>query len=145
MATDKAALAAETWARFFEFLMRTHGQRDKVMARYGLTPNDTRALMTLDTAEGRTMRSLAAAWNCDASNATFIIDRLEKRGFVERTAKPGDRRVKLVILTPAGEKMRKRMKEGMYVPPPALLALPRATLEALRDALVAAIKETEEG
>ena len=135
MARDKAALAAETWKRMFNFFIGTSAQRAKVLARLGLTPNDARALSALDVADGRTMRSLADEWGCDASNATLIIDRLEKRGFAERRGRPGDRRVKLVVLTAAGLKTRQRLLEGMYDPPPEMLALPRASLEVLRNAL----------
>jgi DNA-binding MarR family transcriptional regulator len=135
VARDKAALAAETWKRMFNFFIGTSAQRVKVLARLGLTPNDARALSALDVADGRTMRSLADEWGCDASNATLIIDRLEKRGFAERRGKPGDRRVKLVVLTPAGVKTRQRLLDGMYDPPPEMLALPRASLEVLRSAL----------
>jgi len=135
VARDKAALAAETWKRMFNFFIGTSAQRAKVLARLGLTPNDARALSALDVADGRTMRSLADEWGCDASNATLIIDRLEKRGFAERRGRPGDRRVKLVVLTAAGLKTRQRLLEGMYDPPPEMLALPRASLEVLRNAL----------
>jgi DNA-binding MarR family transcriptional regulator len=135
MPLDKSALAREAWKRLFSFFIRTRSQRDRVLARLGLTPNDVRALTELDIKQGRTMRSLAEEWGCDASNATWIVDRLEKRGFTERRAKPGDRRVKLVVLTPAGAKARQRLLEGLFDPPPELLALPRATLEVLRDAL----------
>jgi len=119
----------------FNFFIGTSAQRVKVLARMGLTPNDARALSALDVADGRTMRSLADEWGCDASNATLIIDRLEQRGFAERRGKPGDRRVKLVVLTAAGVKTRQRLLEGMYDPPPEMLALPRASLEVLRSAL----------
>jgi DNA-binding MarR family transcriptional regulator len=37
------------------------------------------------------------------SNVTGLVDRLEKRGLVERRAAPGDRRVYRVLLTSAGE------------------------------------------
>jgi len=135
MARDKAALAAEVWKRMFDFIIRTSPRRTKVLARMRLTPNDSRALSALYLAEGRTMRSLADEWGCDASNATWIVDRLEKRGYAERRSKPGDRRVKLVVLTAAGVKARQRLLEGMYNPPAELLALPRAGLEALRKGL----------
>ena len=138
MARDKAALAAETWKRMFDFFMRTGVQRGRVLARMGLTPNDARALSALDVPGGRTMRSLADEWGCDASNATWIVDRLETRGFAERRAIPGDRRVKLVVLTPAGAKARQKVLEGMYEAPPELVALPRASLEVLRSALAPA-------
>jgi DNA-binding MarR family transcriptional regulator len=39
------------------------------------------------------------------SNITGIIDRLEKKGFVERIRKPGDRRVALITLTESGQKL----------------------------------------
>jgi DNA-binding MarR family transcriptional regulator len=135
MARDKSELAAETWKRMFDFFIRTSSQRVKVLARMGLTPNDSRALSALDVPEGRTMRSLADEWGCDASNATWIVDRLEKRGFAERRAMPGDRRVKLVVLTAAGAKARQKLLEGMYDPPSDLLALPRTSLEMLLRAL----------
>jgi DNA-binding MarR family transcriptional regulator len=133
--TSKSRLAAEAWTRLFTFFMQTRSQRDRVLARLGLTPNDVRALTELDVSTGRTMRSLADEWGCDASNATWIVDRLEKRGLVERRAQPGDRRVKLVVLTPAGARTRKQLLDGMFEPPPELLALPQKTLEVLRDSL----------
>ena len=77
------------------------------------------------------MRSLSDEWGCDASNTTWIVDRLEKRGLAERKAKPGDRRVKLVVLTANGVKARQKLLEGMYEPPPELLDLPRARLDTL--------------
>ena len=63
----KARLAAEAWKRVFTFFMQTRSQRDSVLARLALTPNDVRALTELDVTTGRTMRSLAEEWGCDAS------------------------------------------------------------------------------
>src|SRR5215213_3410570 len=128
------ALAADVWRRLFDFFIATSGQRQQVLAELGLTPNDSRALHTLDSREGRTMRSLADEWGCDASNATWIVDRLESRGLAERREKPGDRRVKLVILTAAGVRTRERLRAGMYEPPAELVALPSAALKALEAA-----------
>jgi DNA-binding MarR family transcriptional regulator len=132
---QKSRLAAEAWKRLFTFFMQTRSQRDRVLARLGLTPNDVRALTELDVSIGRTMRSLAEEWGCDASNATWIVDRLEKRGLVERRPQPGDRRVKLVVLTSTGARTRKQLLDGMFEPPPELIALPQKTLELLRDSL----------
>jgi DNA-binding MarR family transcriptional regulator len=131
MARDKNAVAADVWKRVFDFFMRGAPQRGKVLARLGLTPNDARALSALDLTNGRTMRSLSDEWGCDASNTTWIIDRLEKRGLAERRAKPGDRRAKLVVLTSNGVKARQKLLEGMYDPPLELLKLPREKLETL--------------
>jgi DNA-binding MarR family transcriptional regulator len=131
----KAEVARRVWRLMFDFLIRTSPQRTASLGRRGLTPNDSRALSSLDLARGRTMRSLADEWECDASNATWIVDRLERSGLAERRTVARDRRVKLVVLTPKGEKIKRELMEEFHTPPPELLALDRASLEALRRAL----------
>jgi DNA-binding MarR family transcriptional regulator len=131
----KKALAAEAWRPLVEFFFKTAKHRSRVLGRHGLTPGDARALASLEPGEGRPMGTLAEEWTCDASNATWMVDRLEERGLAERKASPSDRRVKLVVLTPLGRKIRAAIMEGMYEPPPELLRLDRVDLEALRDAL----------
>jgi DNA-binding MarR family transcriptional regulator len=131
----KAELARRVWRLMFDFLIRTSPQRTASLSRRGLTPNDSRALSTLDAERGRTMRSLADEWECDASNATWIVDRLERTGLAERRTLARDRRVKLVVLTPKGEKTKRELMAEFHTPPPELLALDRARLEALRRAL----------
>ena len=81
------------------------------------------------------MRSLADEWGCDASNATWIVDRLERLRLAERRTTPHDRRVKLVVLTAKGAKTKTELMEEFYTPPAALLKLDRADLEALLQAL----------
>jgi DNA-binding MarR family transcriptional regulator len=130
----KQELAAEAWRPLARFFFDTVRHRQKVMTSEGLTPNDIRALMALDPSEGRTMSELADAWTCDASNATFIVDRLEERALAERRTVATDRRVKLVVLTPRGAEIRGRVLQRFFEPPPELLELSRADLEALREA-----------
>jgi DNA-binding MarR family transcriptional regulator len=128
---SKTALAKEVWRRLFDFIVETASHRNLVLGRYDLTPNDSRALFTLDAAEGRTMSSLAEAWGCDASNATWVVDRLEKKGLVERRALQGDRRVKLVALTRKGVETKAALARDLYEPPRELLELSAKDLEAL--------------
>ncbi len=130
----KQQLAAEAWRPLARFFFDTVRHRQKVMSSEGLTPNDIRALMALDPSEGRTMSELADSWTCDASNATFIVDRLEERALAERRTVATDRRVKLVVLTPRGAEIRGRVLQRFFEPPPELLELSRADLEALREA-----------
>lgn len=130
----KQDLARGVWRAMFDLLMVSAAERQKSIARRGLTPNDSRALHSLDR-EGRPMRALAEAWKCDASNATWIVDRLEKLGFAERRSVPADRRVKLVVLTPKGERVKQELQDEFYTPPAELLALDRETLEVLHGAL----------
>ena len=130
----KQDLAAEAWRPLARFFFDTVGHRQKVLSSEGLSPNDIRALMGLDPTQGRTMSDLAEAWSCDASNATFIVDRLEERALAERRTVATDRRVKLVVLTARGAEIRGRVLQRFFEPPPELLELSRADLEALREA-----------
>jgi DNA-binding MarR family transcriptional regulator len=130
----KAAIAADAWKNVFDFVVATVDHRIGVLARLGLTPNESRALGSLDPALGRTMRSLAGEWLCDASTATWIVDRLEAKGLAERRPHPTDRRVRLVVLTARGVQTKAEMIAGTYAPPDILLDLDRHELIALRDA-----------
>ena len=134
-AITRADLANEAWRDIFDFVVATAGHRNKVLSRLGLTPNDSRALTSLDELNGRTLRSLADEWRCDASTATWIVDRLESRGLAERRPHPSDRRARLVVLTPIGAQTRAELMAGSYTPPPELLELSRSELAMLRDAV----------
>jgi DNA-binding MarR family transcriptional regulator len=128
-------LARLVWGRMFDFLMRTAPERNRALGRRGLTPNDARALSSLDRETGRTMGDLAQHWECDASNATWIVDRLERFGLAERRPVPSDRRARHVVLTAKGERVRRELLEEFHAPPAELLGLGRKDLEALARAL----------
>jgi DNA-binding MarR family transcriptional regulator len=132
---SKAAVAAEAWAALLDLTMGQRSRFFRILQEFGLTPGDLRALFALDGDHPRPMRALAQAWDCDASNATWMVDRLETRGLVERRALPHDRRVKAVVLTPLGARTKRELFTRLHEPPDDFLALDRATLEALRDAL----------
>ena len=128
-------LATEVWRRLFALFMANRPQRDRELKRLGLTVNDAKALHTLHLSEGRTMRSLAEEWATDASNATWIVDRLERLGFAERRSDARDRRVKLVVLTRRGARARQAMMRCFHRPPPELLALAERDLRELGEIL----------
>lgn len=132
---DKRTVAAEVWRRMFGFLMYTRPQRDAVLARLGLTPTESKALYSLDAGDGRTMRELAAEWQCDPSTATWIVDRLERLGLVERRPDTGDRRRRLVVLNAKGSRVQAKLIAGMAATPPELLELSVSQLSALRGLL----------
>ncbi|GLW69614.1 MarR family transcriptional regulator [Kitasatospora phosalacinea] len=58
-----------------------------------------------------TMRELAERMSCEPSNATFVVDRLERQGLVERRAHPTDRRARHLVLTGEGSALRERLLE----------------------------------
>ena len=130
--STKQALAADVWRNLFAVFMSTRWQRDAVLERLGLTPNDAKVLNTLDGTQGKPMRALAEEWGTDASNVTWVVDRLTEKGLAERRPVAHDRRVKLVALTPRGVKVRDQILRAFHEPPPELLTLERQDLLALR-------------
>jgi DNA-binding MarR family transcriptional regulator len=128
---SKETLAARAWALMFDYLMTTSPERARTLDRRGLTPNDARALWSLEPHEGRPIGSLAREWGCDPANATFIIDRLEASGLARRSESERDRRVKLVALTAKGIAIKQALMREYRKPPAELGRLARADLAAL--------------
>jgi DNA-binding MarR family transcriptional regulator len=124
--------AAHAWRLIFDYIRATTAERVAVLERLGLTPAESRALTSLDAKGGRSMRSLAEEWGCDPSNATWLVDRLERQGLATRVAREGDRRVKAVLLTPKGKRVRRNLVDALYTPPADLVALSLRDLDALR-------------
>jgi DNA-binding MarR family transcriptional regulator len=75
-----------------------------------LTESLAAVLSVLDAA-GRPLarRAVAERLNCDPSNVTSLVDRLEERGLVDRFEDQTDRRVKAIALTPLGIATRARL------------------------------------
>src|SRR5713101_9586528 len=132
--TAKENAAASAWRRIFDYIVSTAPERVAVLDRLVLTPAESRALTSLDPKAGRSMRSLADEWSNDPSNATWLVDRLERRGLAKRVAKDGDRRVKDVVLTAKGQRIRSELLASQYTPPSDLMALSQRDLDALRAA-----------
>jgi MarR family transcriptional regulator, organic hydroperoxide resistance regulator len=100
-------------------------------AAVGLSPAQVTALLTLVPGEAVPMRSLAARLDSDASNLSVLIDRLERRGAVERRTDPGDRRVKSLALTQEGERLRAAFWRALTEDPGPLSPLGDTDLRAL--------------
>ncbi|RJL35905.1 MarR family winged helix-turn-helix transcriptional regulator [Bailinhaonella thermotolerans] len=104
----------------------------------GLTPTQVVALRELS--EPITARELADRMSCEASNATFVLDRLEEQGLIERRPHPTDRRAKRIVLTGAGERRRAEVVRRLSAHSP-LAALDPAQQESLRDLLRALVAD----
>lgn len=131
----KADLAEETWETFGTLMDAFRDSFLGIARELDLGPGELKALEALDPDQAQPMGSLAQTLRCDASNVTWLADRLEARGFIERQTAPTDRRVKTLALTPAGRVARARVAAHLRTPPPALLALSTAELRTLRDLL----------
>jgi MarR family transcriptional regulator, organic hydroperoxide resistance regulator len=73
--------------------------------QFSLTAPQSGVLRSLATNGPISSASLSRDLYVTPSNITGIIDRLEKKGLVTRIKKEGDRRVALLTLTEAGEKL----------------------------------------
>jgi DNA-binding MarR family transcriptional regulator len=123
--------ADEAWRLLTAVLMVRKEQFPELAASFGLNPGALHALLQLDPDEPQSMSSLAGAWKCDASNVTWLVDRLEEHGLAERRAHPGDRRIRTVAITQRGAEIRSQVEARMYEAPDNLRALSARDLEAL--------------
>jgi DNA-binding MarR family transcriptional regulator len=87
------------------------------------------------------MRTLARKLCCDASNVTGIVDRLEERGLVRRAAAPGDRRVRMLVVTDDGVVLRRRILKRLSQAPEPIARLSEEDQRALREILSRAMEQ----
>ncbi|MGD0378536.1 MAG: MarR family transcriptional regulator [Acidimicrobiales bacterium] len=90
-----------------EVTRRTHEVLAAVAARHDLTAQQVGLLRLLD--EPVSMRAFAEELACDPSNVTGLVDRVERLGLVDRVPDPGDRRIRMLTLTPKGRRLRDRI------------------------------------
>jgi MarR family transcriptional regulator, organic hydroperoxide resistance regulator len=139
-ATARASsVAREAWGLVFQLSLSNRGRLMAALEEFGLTFPQAHALRLLDPERPLPMNEIAERLVCDASNVTGIADRLESRGLVERRAGRGDRRVKMLALTPAGADVRRRVMEATTEPPAEIAALPPDDQRALREILRRAV------
>jgi DNA-binding MarR family transcriptional regulator len=132
-AKQRRDLGSEAWSLLQQVAFSQRPRWMAVIREYDLVPPHWIALQTLD--EPKPMGELAKQLACDNSNVTWITDRLEERGLVERRPAPHDRRVRLLVLTDAGRRLREEIAARLATPPPPIMALSREDQRALRDLL----------
>ncbi len=111
---------------------------DAVAAGFGLTRPQARALLRLG--EPAPMRALADHLACDASNVTGIADRLERHALIRREVAEADRRVKLLVLTPAGKRLREELEAAILETSPVMTGLSASERQALRTLLTKVVQ-----
>src|SRR3954466_3702843 len=131
--TTRADPATEAWELFMQLFGTARPRMLDVQAEYGLKPPQFFALDALD--QPVPMSHIADMLRCDRSAVTWITDRLEERGYVERRADERDRRVKLLALTDEGRRVREQIRQRLAVPPDAITRLSRTEQRDLRDLL----------
>jgi DNA-binding MarR family transcriptional regulator len=134
--------AEEAWALFWRIFSADKPRRMAIMGELGLSFQQSMALARLEPDEPLPMSALAAALQCDNSNVTGIVDRMEAAGLVERRAYEGDRRVKAIALTPVGVSVREQVRRRAGKPPPEIAGLSEEDAVLLRDVLLRATAAT---
>ena len=61
----------------------------------------------------RTQAALAQAIHADKSRIIGVLDELQERGLIQRQPDEADRRVHLLSLTPAGDRLRRSVEAGI--------------------------------
>ena len=97
---------------FFGVVRRLRHHAAEAAADFDLSFLQARALRRLE--EPMATGNLAEQLGLDRSNVTSVVDRLEERGLITRQAHPGDRRVKLLVLTDAGRATRAAIDERIF-------------------------------
>jgi DNA-binding MarR family transcriptional regulator len=133
-------LAAAAWQAMRALVIDRYDRKKKVCDALGMSFIRAKALRRV--AGGPiTMRELAAALATDPPYTTVVVDDLERRGLVTRTVSAGDRRAKIVAITPAGEGQAQLAEQILGDPPCPVRDLPPddlASLARILGALLAA-------
>jgi len=84
-------------------------------AQWGLSPSQFNVLSLLQSHPGGISQTeLSRQLIMHRSNATGLVDRLERRGLVKRLNLAGDRRAYRVVLTSSGDKLLRDMLPGYH-------------------------------
>jgi DNA-binding MarR family transcriptional regulator len=97
---------------FYGVVRRLRHHASEAAADFDLSFLQSRALRRLE--QPMATGTLAEQLGLDRSNVTGVVDRLEERGLITRQPHPGDRRVKLVVLTDAGRATRAAIDERIF-------------------------------
>lgn len=108
--------ACRAWQLLVKFFFAQRPHLPSGTDELGLPPAQCHVLHLLEPGRCLPMRSLAETLACDASNVTGLVDRLERRGLVERRPGAKDRRVKELRLTPDGVRFRSALLRRMASP-----------------------------
>jgi MarR family transcriptional regulator, organic hydroperoxide resistance regulator len=133
--SSTADAGREAWVLLLQMLRAQQGPMLAVWAEFGVSSSQGELLCSLEPKQRAPMVSLAKTLHCHDSNVTGLVDKLEQRGLIERCGDPKDRRVKLIVLTADGERLREKLLERIYEPLPFIQGLSVADKKALRDIL----------
>jgi DNA-binding MarR family transcriptional regulator len=136
--------AEQVWAMLFDLLMDARARLPVVAASVELSPMQCQVLRLLEPQQPVPMGRLAGTLGCNASNITGIVDRLEARGLISRRPDREDRRVRAVMLTNDGVRVRGVIVEHLYEPPERIRRLSEDDRRTLTQILERATRQLPE-
>jgi MarR family 2-MHQ and catechol resistance regulon transcriptional repressor len=106
---DGQTLALKLWIALARAhnAVEAHAQADA--SRHGLTLAEFGVLEVLFHKGPMLLGEVQRKVLVSSGGVTYLVDRLEKRGLVERRDCPGDRRARYAALTPDGEELIRRI------------------------------------
>lgn len=125
-------------------VVRYHEEYELAAAQHSLTGAQARVLALL-AREPTPMRQIARQLECEPSNVTGIVDRLEARGLVERRPDPSDRRVKVAAATKEGFDTAGALRDGLDFAREPLAGLTSLERRLLRDLLKRMLGDEADG
>ncbi|WP_079063511.1 MarR family winged helix-turn-helix transcriptional regulator [Streptacidiphilus griseoplanus] len=127
---ERTAAAARAWHHIRALVLEEHDRRREVVDALGMSFIRIKALRRL-ASRPATLRALAADLTIDPPYTTVVVDDLARRGLVERSPHPDDRRAKIVSVTEAGRAAAAHADRILGEPPAPLLALDPADVAEL--------------
>ncbi|MDX2775824.1 MarR family transcriptional regulator [Streptomyces caniscabiei] len=136
----KQTLESTTYWLLVQTAIRTKHDFARLAELYDLSVMQLITLCSLQPGIPTPMNQISCLLACDASNITGIVDRLVRRGLIERTESPEDRRVKVVLLTDKGAYLRDHViQEVVTTQPESMANLSREEFEQLNILLTKAL------
>ncbi len=140
---EASGLGREIWSLLYRLFQASRPALMAICQQYELTPSQAFLLRYLEPHKPIAMNILADTLGCDASNITGLVDKLEARGFIERQPGRTDRRVKMIVVTEAGARFRKKLLNRLLEPPASLSALADEDKRILRNILKRAVEAAD--
>ncbi|MBH0780739.1 MarR family winged helix-turn-helix transcriptional regulator [Nocardia bovistercoris] len=108
MATENPGLVAV----FGHLYREVHALYQLVARRFDLTVQQVELLCLLH-GDPPSLGALATALDCDKTNVTGLVDRLQRRGYLTRSTDPVDRRITRIQLTDDGITLGDRLRAAI--------------------------------
>lgn len=118
----EAALGQNTGFLLSVSSARAVSAANHALADLGLKARSYTALCLLADSDGLSQREIAQALRMDPSQIVALVDSLEALGLVERRPDPHDRRLRSVVATTAGKRLRRQAARRVAAAEDSVLA-----------------------